>query len=104
MPKRKTNPTKVTSRLARVRVDADISQVKLADATGISVRTVQELERGTILNPGYAMLRRIAYALDVEIEEICNDEWLALHWWRRNDEGTEWEKMPVRKLIERPER
>lgn len=101
MPKRKTNPTQAQSKLARVRVASDISRAQLAEATHIGLNTLKMLESGGVHNPGIKTLTRIAYALDVPIEQICEDKWLALVWeeWT----GDEWEKRSARKLVKRDE-
>jgi transcriptional regulator with XRE-family HTH domain len=99
VPKRKTNPTQADSKLARVRVESGVTRADLAEAIYISLRTLQELESGGVGNPGIKTLTRIAYALDVPIEKICEDEWLATRWDVWN--GEEWEKRAARKLVKR---
>jgi transcriptional regulator with XRE-family HTH domain len=99
VPKRKTNPTKVRTKIARVRVDSDVTRAELAAATGLGLRNLQELETGWVENPGIRTLTRIAYALDVPIEKICEDMWISLTY-RKKQQGKEIEKR-VQKLVKR---
>ena len=101
MPKRKTNATKVRSKLAQVRVERDVSQAALAEAIDIHIRTLQELERGWVTNPGITTLTRIAYALDVPIEAICEDNWLSVTWDKQIRGTLETEKKSVPRLVKR---
>lgn len=64
------------SALARVRVDRQVSQAELAVATGLSLRTIQRLERKEIDNPQLRYLVNCALALDVPLEEIIDGDWL----------------------------
>lgn len=107
MPKRKTNPTKVRTKVARVRVESNVTRAELADATGLGIRALQELETGWVHNPGIRTLTGIAYALDVPIEEICEDKWLAPVWLRHTPgkrKKDDWDQVPVRKLVKRRKR
>ena len=102
MPKRKTNPTRVRTKLAQVRVESKVTQEELSRATGIGLRALQELERGRVLNPGLHTLGRIAHALDVPLEDICEDRWVAFSTHYRQLSGwNRWEEVPVPKIVER---
>jgi transcriptional regulator with XRE-family HTH domain len=50
----------------------------LAEATGISLRTIQRLERGEFDNPPLRYLVNCQLALGVErLEELLEEEWLS---------------------------
>jgi transcriptional regulator with XRE-family HTH domain len=73
---RKQNPSLSETKIARLRVKHGVTQQDLADATGVSIRTIQELERGDVENPRIRGLVNIAAALGVGLKAICEDEWL----------------------------
>lgn len=52
------------ARLARIRLDRDLTQAELADTAGVGLRTVQRLEKGTAA-PQLSMFIRILRALDI---------------------------------------
>lgn len=107
MPKRKTNPTKVRTKVARVRVESNVTRKELAEATGIGIRALQDLETGWVHNPGIRTLTGIAYALDVPLEEICEDDWISPMWLRPppgKGFKSDWDRVPVRKLVKREKR
>lgn len=72
---RKRNPSRQDTKLARLRVERGITQQELAKAAGMSVRTVQEIERGDNENPRIRSLINLAAALGVQLRAICEDEW-----------------------------
>lgn len=78
MGSRKDLQANIRTRLGRSRVAAGITQERLAEVTGIPLATYRRLERGQLDNPPIRYLSNIALALDVDLEEICEDEWL---WW-----------------------
>ena len=51
-------------RLARLRLDKDLTQAKLAEEAGVGIRTVQRLEAGTVA-PQLSMFIRICRALGI---------------------------------------
>ncbi|MDP4610061.1 MAG: helix-turn-helix domain-containing protein [Opitutales bacterium] len=51
-------------RLARMRLDRDLTQAELANQAGVGLRTVQRLEKGTAA-PQLTMFIRILRALDI---------------------------------------
>jgi transcriptional regulator with XRE-family HTH domain len=61
--------------LRRKRVPV-IKQEAMAEQTGIPLRTYQRLEAGKITNPPIRYLVNCAIVLGVELEEICEPEWL----------------------------
>lgn len=65
----------IRSALARARIDRQISQAELATATGLSLRTIQRLERKETDNPQLRYLVNCALALDVPLEDIIDGEW-----------------------------
>lgn len=79
--------TQIESRLAAVRVGKDVSQQKVADGAGISLNTYRRIERLETTNPPIRYLTNIALVLGVQLEQICEPEWLE---WTVFDE-----RMPV---------
>lgn len=57
------------SPLARLRHSSGVSQEALAEAAGIGVRTVRDIERGIVTRPRPDTLRRIAHALGLSEAE-----------------------------------
>ena len=64
------------TRIARARLKADLTQSQLAAATGLSLRTVQKLDRGEMTNPPIRYLANVAHVLDRDIWDLCEPEWL----------------------------
>lgn len=64
------------TKLAARRRQIGLSQRRLSELTGISVRTIQRLELGEVDNPPLRYLVNLAMALDIELEAILEDEWL----------------------------
>ncbi len=54
----------IGERLARVRLDRDLTQAELADKAGVGLRTLQRLEKGSAA-PQLTMFIRILRALDM---------------------------------------
>lgn len=63
------------SALARIRVSRQVSQAELAEATGLSLRTIRRLERLELDNPPLRYLVNCATALGVELDQVIEDEW-----------------------------
>jgi transcriptional regulator with XRE-family HTH domain len=74
---RKSNPSKKVTTLAQLRVRFGITQTELAEASGVGLRALQEIERGEIDNPRIRYLINIAMALGLELQDVCEEEWLA---------------------------
>jgi DNA-binding XRE family transcriptional regulator len=55
-------------RVRELRLARGLSQAQLAEVSGLSVRTIQRIERGA--NPGLESMRLLAAALGVELEEL----------------------------------
>jgi transcriptional regulator with XRE-family HTH domain len=64
------------TKIACIRNNNGVDQVELARVTGIAVRTLQDIESGRITNPRIRHLVNIAAALDVELLDVCEPEWL----------------------------
>lgn len=58
------------------RINAGVSQEELAEAVGVSVRTIQRLETGQVTYPSLRLLINCAIALRVNLQQICQPEWL----------------------------
>jgi transcriptional regulator with XRE-family HTH domain len=52
-----------------------MSQMELAEATGISVATLRRLERGARANPPLRYLSNCAIVLGVDVDELIEDSW-----------------------------
>jgi transcriptional regulator with XRE-family HTH domain len=63
------------TRLAQVRVNADVSQTQLSERSGVSLTTLQRIERGEITNPGIRSLVAIAEALGCTVDELIDPSW-----------------------------
>jgi transcriptional regulator with XRE-family HTH domain len=74
---RKTNPSKKVTTLAELRVRLGITQTELAEASGVGLRAIQEIERGDIRNPRIRYLINIAMALGLDLDDVCEEEWLS---------------------------
>jgi DNA-binding XRE family transcriptional regulator len=53
-----------------------IKQERMAELTGIPLRTYQRLEVGKIMNPPIRYLVNCALVLEVDLESVCEPEWL----------------------------
>jgi transcriptional regulator with XRE-family HTH domain len=70
---RSTTATKI----ARRRVELDVSREALAEATGISLKTLQRIECGESTNPTVRQLYAIAVALGSTPSALVEEGWLA---------------------------
>lgn len=95
------------SRLGQIRVRRKVSQAALARATGISPRTLQRLEHGTLVNPPIRYLANCALALGVPLAHLIEPEWQAWTvfdvralqpppkgWWGQPGEAGVWGRSP----------
>lgn len=64
------------SRLAKRRIEQDISQATLARLSGISLRTLVRLERMETDNPPLRYLVNLAIVLQCRVDDLIEDEWL----------------------------
>lgn len=85
------------TRLAARRQQLRLSQKRLSELTGLSIRTIQRLEGGQVDNPPLRHLVNLAQALDIELEAILEDEWLE---WKVFDARAP-EPPPARHWLER---
>jgi transcriptional regulator with XRE-family HTH domain len=53
-----------------------VRQEEMAERTGIPLRTYQRLESGELTNPPIRYLVNCALALTLELDEVCEPEWL----------------------------
>lgn len=67
--------TRESTRLRQAREARGVSQEQLAKVTGLSLSTVQRLERGRMNNPPYRYLVNCAMALEVKVDDLIEDEW-----------------------------
>jgi transcriptional regulator with XRE-family HTH domain len=72
------------TRLYERRTAAGLSQRRLAELTGISLRTLQRIERLEMDNPPLRYLANCAIALSCELEDLIEPEWRE---WKAFDEG-----------------
>ena len=64
-------------RLTRARLRAGVSQAELAEAVGVSEKTIHRLElKWPNVNPGIRLLHIISIALDVPLLTLCEPSWL----------------------------
>lgn len=60
-------------RLKKVRKDKKVSQRKLAQSSGVSFTYIQQLEKGEKKNPSIDIIKKLAFALNVSINELLAD-------------------------------
>jgi transcriptional regulator with XRE-family HTH domain len=61
--------------LARLRVERGVTQQQLAQAAGLPVSRIRELESGRESNPRIRWLMNCALALDVPFDALLEPEW-----------------------------
>lgn len=66
---------RVRTRLLERRRAAGLSQRRLAELTGISLRTLQRIERAEVDNPPIRYLTNCAIVLECELEDLIEPEW-----------------------------
>jgi transcriptional regulator with XRE-family HTH domain len=99
--KERRSQTTRWTRLSRARLRAGVSQEELAEAVGVSVKTIHRLERKwkhPKSDPGIRLLHNISVALDVPLLALCEPSWLT--WNNLNGETPE----PPGKKFRRPGR
>ncbi len=57
-------------KMLQLRREKKLTQETLAELCGCSVRYLRDLERGVKGNPSAALVRRLAYVLEVPMEEL----------------------------------
>ena len=70
------NQSKGVTRLARARIERDLSQRDMAEATGLSEATYSRLERGQFTNPPLRYLVNCSIVLQLPLEELLEPVWL----------------------------
>jgi transcriptional regulator with XRE-family HTH domain len=60
----------------RQKTRPSIKQEAMSERAGIPLRTYQRLEAGKIPNPPIRYLVNCAIVLGVELEDVCEPEWL----------------------------
>jgi DNA-binding XRE family transcriptional regulator len=68
-------PDPLPTAFARVRKGRSVKQVTLAHQTGISIRTIQRLEKGDLDNPGIKTVATLARAMQATVDEVSEPEW-----------------------------
>ncbi len=57
------------ARLKRLRAQCKMTQEQLADATGLTIESISNIERG-IFGPRFDNLEKIAAALNIEVKRL----------------------------------
>jgi transcriptional regulator with XRE-family HTH domain len=70
VPRKKEPQLGLAWAIKKTRVEAEVSQSTLAERMEVDPSQVSRLEKGG--NPSWGMVRRAAYGLDVELEELCD--------------------------------
>lgn len=65
--------TEIENKIKKHRLDAGLTQVKLAEISGVSCRTIQDWERGINKPRDVYVLQRVARALSCSIEDLINN-------------------------------
>lgn len=68
------------TRIARARLDANLSQEELAQRSGLAPRTIERLDRGELDNPGVRHIVRLATVLGCSVEQLIEDGWRDRSW------------------------
>lgn len=61
--------TKFGKRVQALRIEAEVTQEQLADAAGLTVESISNIERG-IYGPKFDNLEKIAKVLGVDVKEL----------------------------------
>ena len=67
------------TKLARRRVERNLTQPELARLTGIGLRTLRTLERGETRNPKLGYLVNCSIVLKCDLADLLEDAWLEWH-------------------------
>ena len=65
--------TEVGDRLKKLRRRAMLTQEQLAQKSGVGITTINRIETGTVEDPHFSTLRKLARALGVEARELVED-------------------------------
>jgi transcriptional regulator with XRE-family HTH domain len=89
--------------LARLRLEAGLTQAELASAAGLAIATYIRLERGQLANPRIGWLVNCAIVLRREFDDLLEEEMLEWHpLERRNPPPPEWYQR--KEVVERARR
>ena len=64
---------KIKMKIKEIREDKNITIEQLSKETGISTEELTSIEEGNI-NTAFSNIAKIAYILDVKVEELYNEE------------------------------
>jgi transcriptional regulator with XRE-family HTH domain len=59
--------------LKEIRTAKKMTQIELAEASGIKQATISDIETGDIKNPGIETIRKLAKALNVKIQKLIDE-------------------------------
>ena len=76
MPPKGQPQARSDTRLAALRAKHGVTQAQFAKTIGLSIATYQRLEEGRMGNPPIRYLVNVAIALDVDLEAVCEPDWL----------------------------
>jgi transcriptional regulator with XRE-family HTH domain len=74
-PRGRVRRSNAQTKLARRRLELDVSQEELAAAVGMSATTYRRLEHNQLTDIPLRALNNCALALGVELEDIVEDQW-----------------------------
>jgi DNA-binding XRE family transcriptional regulator len=67
------------TKLALARINRGVSQQDLADAVGVSLKTIERLEANKIRDPHLRIVSNCALALKVKLEDVIEPSWREWH-------------------------
>lgn len=74
MPSKTEQANKISSNIIRLREGLEWNQAKLAHEAGISAAALSKIEKGESRIPTIVVLRKLASALKVQLNEITGEE------------------------------
>ena len=74
MQDKKTQATIISNKIKQLRIDSDWTQSKLAEEAGITGAALSKIEKGDGRIPTIVVLRRIATALKVPVNELTGED------------------------------
>jgi transcriptional regulator with XRE-family HTH domain len=66
--------TEVGDQLKKVRRRAMLTQEQLAERSGVGITTINRIETGTVKDPHFSTLRKLAAALEVDPAELVRGD------------------------------
>lgn len=70
VPRKKESQLGLAWAIKKTRVEAEVSQGTLAERVEVDPSQISRLEKGG--NPSWGMVRRVAYGLDVDLDQLCD--------------------------------